>query len=266
MRGTDRQTGHMFSYLSPEALVPKEHPLRLIRPLANAALERPSASFHQMYSAIGRPSIPPEQLLRALLVQAFFSVRSERQLIEQLTYNMMFRWFVGLSMDAPVWDVTVFTKNRDRLLEGDVARGFLQALLADPHVKPLLSDDHFSVDGTLIQAWASMKSFRPKDGSGEPPAGGRNGERDFHGEKRSNKTHASTTDPDARLYKKAQRQAARLCHMGHVVMENRNGLVVEASVTHATGTAEREAAPASRWAPTMLTTRPTSWPRCAALA
>jgi len=155
---------------------------------------------------------------------------------------MMFRWFVGLSMDAPVWDVTVFTKNRDRLLEGDVARGFLRALLADPHVKPLLSDDHFSVDGTLIEAWVSMKSFRPKDGSGEPPAGGRNGERDFHGEKRSNKTHASTTDPDARLYKKAQGQAAKLCHMGHVVMENRNGLVVEASVTHATGAAEREAA------------------------
>jgi len=242
MRGTDRQTGHMFSYLSPEALVPKEHPLRLIRPLANAALERLSASFHQMYSAIGRPSIPPEQLLRALLVQALFSVRSERQLIEQLTYNMMFRWFVGLSMDAPVWDVTVFTKNRDRLLEGDVARGFLRALLADPRIKPLLSDDHFSVDGTLIQAWASMKSFRPKDGSGEPPAGGRNGARDFHGEKRSNKTHASTTDPDARLYKKAQGQAARLCHMGHVVMEDRHGLVVEASVTHATGAAEREAA------------------------
>ncbi len=242
MRGTDRQTGHMFSYLSPEALVPKEHPLRVIRPLANAALERLSASFHQMYSAIGRPSIPPEQLLRALLVQAFFSVRSERQLIEQLTYNMMFRWFVGLSMDAPVWDVTVFTKNRDRLLEGDVARGFLQALLADPRIKPLLSDDHFSVDGTLIEAWASMKSFRPKDGSGEPPEGGRNGERDFHGEKRSNQTHASTTDADARLYKKAQGQAAKLCHMGHVLMENRNGLVVEASVTHATGTAEREAA------------------------
>ncbi len=153
MRGTDRQTGHMFSYLSPEALVPKEHPLRLIRPLANAALERPSASFQQMYSAIGRPSIPPEQLLRALLVQAFFSVRSERQLIEQLTYNMMFRWFVGLSMDAPVWDVTVFTKNRDRLLEGDVARGSLQALLADPRIKPLLSDD------PLLGRWHADRSL-----------------------------------------------------------------------------------------------------------
>jgi hypothetical protein len=157
---------------------------------------------------------------------------------------MMFRWFVGLSMDAPVWDVTVFTKNRDRLLEGDIARSFLQALLADPQVKPLLSDDHFSVDGTLIEAWASMKSFRPKDGGGEPPSDGRNGERDFHGEKSSNETHASTTDPDARLYKKATGQASKLCHMGHVVMENRNGLVVDASVTLATGTAEREAAEA----------------------
>jgi IS5 family transposase len=158
---------------------------------------------------------------------------------------MMFRWFVGLSMDALVWDVTVFTKNRDRLLEGDIAAAFLQALLADPQVKPLLSDDHFSVDETLIdEAWASMKSFRPKDGSGEPPAEGRNGERDFHGEKRSNETHASTTEPDARLYKKAEGQASKLCHMGHVVMENRSGLVVVASTTLATGTAEREAAEA----------------------
>ena len=242
MRGTDRQTARMFSYLSPEEMVPRDHPLRLIRPLANAALDRLSPTLHAIYSAVGRPSIPPEQLLRALLLQAFFSVRSERQLMEQLTYNMMFRWFVGLSMDAPVWDVTVFTKNRDRLLEGDIAHGFLMALLADPRVKPLLSDEHFSVDGTLIEAWASMKSFRPRDGGGEPPGGGRNGERDFHGEKRSNETHASTTDPEARLYKKAKGQAAKLCHMGHVVMENRNGLVVDAAVTPATGTAEREAA------------------------
>jgi transposase len=244
MRGTDRQTNQMFSYLSPETMVPRDHPLRVIRPLANAALERLSPAFGKMYSEIGRPSIPPEQLLRALLIQAFFSVRSERQLMEQLTYNMMFRWFVGLSMDAPVWDVTVFTKNRERLLAGDIARGFLQAILVDPRVKPLLSDEHFSVDGTLIEAWASMKSFRPKDGGGEPPANGRNGERDFHGEKRSNETHASTTDPDARLYKKAKGQAAKLCHMGHVVMENRAGLVMAASTTHATGTAEREAAAA----------------------
>jgi transposase len=242
MRGADRQTAQLFSYISPEALVPKDHPLRLIRELANAALERLSPAFQKLYAAVGRPSIPPEHLLRALLLQAFFSVRSERQLMEQLSYNMLFRWFVGLSMDAPVWDVSVFTKNRDRLLQGDIAQAFLVALLSDPRVKPLLSDEHFSVDGTLIEAWASMKSFRPKDGSGEPPAEGRNGERDFHGEKRSNETHASTTDPDARLYKKAAGQAAKLCHMGHVLMENRNGLVVEASLTHASGTAEREAA------------------------
>jgi len=244
MRGTDRQTAQLFSYVSPETLVPKDHPLRLIRLLGNAALERLSRDFEKLYAATGRPSIPPEHLLRALLLQAFFSVRSERQLMEQLTYNMMFRWFVGLSMDAPVWDVTVFTKNRDRLLQGDIAQEFLAALLSDPRVLPLLSDEHFSVDGTLIEAWASMKSFRPKDGSGAPPAEGRNGERDFHGEKRSNETHASTTDPDARLYKKAAGQAAKLGHMGHVLMENRNGLVVEASLTKATGIAEREAAAA----------------------
>ena len=244
MRGADRQTGRLFSYASPESLVPMDHPLRLIRPLVNAALDRLSGRFERMYAATGRASIAPEKLLRALLLQAFFSVRSERQLMEQLAYNMLFRWFVGLSMDAPVWDVTVFTKNRDRLLAGDIACGFLAAVLADPQVRPLLSDEHFSVDGTLIEAWASMKSFRPKDGSGEPPAPGRNGERDFHGEKRSNETHASTTDPDARLYKKAPGQAAKLCHMGHVVMENRHGLVVATEMTQATGTAEREAAQA----------------------
>jgi transposase len=242
MRGADRQTAVMFSYLSPETLVPENHPLRAIRPLVNAALERLSGDFDRIYSAFGRDSIAPEKLLRALLLQAFFSVRSERQLMEQLTYNMMFRWFVGLSMDAPVWDVTVFTKNRERLLRGDVARAFLAAILVDSKVEPLLSDEHFSVDGTLIEAWASMKSFKPKDGSGEPPAPGRNGEADFRGKPRSNETHASTTDPDARLYKKAAGQAAKLCHMGHVLTENRNGLVVEAELTLATGTAEREAA------------------------
>jgi transposase len=242
MRGADRQTAAMFSYLSPEALVPENHPLRAIRPLVNAALERLSGDFDKIYSAFGRDSIAPEKLLRALLLQAFFSVRSERQLMEQITYNMMFRWFVGVSMDAPVWDVTVFTKNRERLLQGDIACGFLAAIMVDPKVKPLLSDEHFSVDGTLIEAWASMKSFRPKDGSGEPPTPGRNGEADFRGQPRSNETHASTTDPDARLYKKASGQAAKLCHMGHVLIENRNGLVVEAELTKATGTAEREAA------------------------
>jgi transposase len=232
----------MFSYLSPEAFVPPNHPLRAIRPLVNAALDRLSPDFAKIYSAFGRESIAPEKLLRALLLQAFFSVRSERQLMEQLTYNIMFRWFVGLSMDASVWDVTVFTKNRDRLLEGDIAHRFLAAILIDPQVKPLLSDEHFSVDGTMIEAWASIKSFKPKDGSGEPPAAGRNSEVDFRGQPRSNETHASTTDPDARLYKKAAGQAAKLCHLGHVLMENGNGLVVAAAVTKATGTAEREAA------------------------
>ena len=259
MRGADSQSGQLFSYLSPESLVPQEHPLRAIRLLVNAALERLSPAFAAIYADSGRPSIPPEKLLRALLLQALFTVRSERQLMQQITYNMLFRWFVGLAMDAPVWDVTVFTKNRDRLLAGDIARGFLAAILADPQVTPLLSSEHFSVDGTLIEAWAeltkvppasaggmpaegSMKSFRPKDGSGEPIGPGRNGERDFRGEKRSNETHACTTDPDARLFKKAAGQASRLCHMGHALMENRNGLVVDATLTTATGTAEREAA------------------------
>ncbi len=242
MRGEDRQTAQLFSYVSPESLVPVDHPLRAIRRLVNAALDRLSAAFSAIYADGGRPSIAPEKLLRALLLQVLFSIRSERQLMQQLSYNMLFRWFVGLAMDTPVWDVTVFTKNRDRLLEGDIARGFLAAILADPQVTPLLSGEHFSVDGTLIEAWASMKSFRAKDGSDQPPAAGRNGERDFHGEQRSNETHASTTDPDARLYRKSAGQEAKLCHMGHVLMENRNGLIVDAQTTTATGTAEREAA------------------------
>lgn len=242
MRGKDHQSGCLGGHVNPEAMVPADHPLRQIRPLVNAALARLSPAFDEIYSWTGRPSIPPEQLLRALLLQAFFTVRSERQLMEQLSYNILFRWFVGLSIDAPVWDVTVFTKNRDRLLEGDIAHGFLRAILADPQVTHLLSNEHFSVDGTLIEAWASMKSFRPKDGGGEPPGPGRNAERDFHGETRSNETHVSTTDPDARLYKKANGQAAKLCHMGHVLIENRSCLVVDATTTRATGTAEREAA------------------------
>ena len=241
MRGSDRQTGSMFSYVSPEGLVPGDHPLRLIRVLVNRALERLSGEFDKLYAVGGRDSIAPEKLLRALLLQAFYSVRSERRLMEQVTYNMLFRWFIGLSMDAPVWDVTVFTKNRDRLLRGEVAGKFFAAVLADPAVKPLLSSEHFSVDGTLIEAWASMKSFRPKDGSGAPPGPGRNGERDFHGERRSNETHASTTDPDARLARKSNGQASKLCYTGHVVMENRHGLAVAAMTTRATGTAERDA-------------------------
>jgi transposase len=257
MRGGDIQTSGLFSYVSCEARVPDGHPLRAIRAIVDEALEVLSPDFERMYSPIGRPSIPPEKLLRALLLQAFYTVRSERQLMEQLDYNLLFRWFVGLAMDAPIWDVTVFTKNRERLLAGDVAARFLSAVMGQSRVKTLLSDEHFSVDGTLIEAWASMKSFRPKgdvgpddddDGSPGTEQGaearpqGRNAERDFRGEKRSNATHASITDPDARLFKKARGQAAKLCHMGHVLMENRNGLVVDAMLTHATGTAEREAA------------------------
>ena len=242
MRGSDERSEGLFSYVSCEARVPAGHPLRAIRAIVDEALEVLSPAFEGLYAKVGRPSIAPEKLLRALLLQAFYSVRSERQLVEQLDYNLLFRWFVGLSMDAPVWDVTVFTKNRERLLAGDVAAKFMAAVLSQARVKTLLSDEHFSVDGTLIDAWASMKSFRPKDGSGEPPGPGRNGERSFHGEKRSNETHASTTDPDARLFRKGDGQSSRLAYMGHVLMENRSGLVVDAVLTRASGTAEREAA------------------------
>ena len=190
----------------------------------------------------GRPSIPPERLLRALLLQAFYTIRSERQLMEQLDYNLLYRWFVGLGVDEPVWVPTVFTKNRDRLLEADVARKFLAELMDHKELRGLLSDEHFSVDGTQIAAWASMKSFKAKDGSGDPPGPGRNGERDFHGEKRSNATHASTTDPEAQLYRKGRGKEAKLSFMGHTLMENRNGLIVAATLTKATGTAERKAA------------------------
>jgi len=210
--------------------------------IVDEALEVLSPEFERLYAKVGRPSIPPEKLLRALLLQAFYSVRSERQLMEQLDYNLLFRWFVGLAMDAPIWDPTVFTKNRERLLDGDVASKFMAAVLAQPRVKTLLSDDHFSVDGTLIEAWASIKSFRPKDGSDEPPGPGRNAERNFHGEKRSNETHKSTTDPEAKLYRKGDGQPAKLCYMGHVLMENRNALLVEVRLGEASGTAERKEA------------------------
>jgi transposase len=241
MRGRDDRAEGLFSYVRLEERVPPDHPLRAIKALADEALKALNARFEGLYSPMGRPSIPPEMLLRATLLQALFSVRSERMLIEQINYNLLFRWFVELPMDAEVWHATVFTHNRDRLLEADVAREFLAALLALPKIKGLLSSEHFSVDGTLIDAWASMKSFRPKDGSGEPPARGRNGERNFRKERRSNETHASTSDPDARLYRKADGRESRLCFMGHVLMENRNGLAVDAALTHATGTAEREA-------------------------
>jgi transposase len=244
MRGEDRQSGALFSYVSCEARVPADHPLRPIRAIVDEALEILSPELDRLYAKTGRPSIPPEKLLRALLLQAFYSIRSERQLMEQLDYNLLFRWFVGLAMDAPVWDATVYSKNRDRLIEGEVAARFLAAVLQGKRVKALLSDEHFSVDGTLIDAWASMKSFRPKDGGddAEPPPSGRNAERDFRGEKRSNQTHASATDPDAKLYRKGEGQSSRLCFMGHVLMENRNGLIVDAALSQATGTAERDAA------------------------
>ena len=203
MRGWDNRRDGLFSYVRPESRIPGTHPLRLIRGVADEALTILNDQFAALYSENGRPSIPPEQLLRALLLQAFYSIRSERQLMEQLNYNLLFRWFVGLSVDDPVWVPTVFSKNRDRLLEGDIAAAFMDSVLNLPRVKALLSDEHFSVDGTLIQAWASMKSFRRKDGNDEPPAPGRNGERNFRGEKRSNETHASTTDPDARLARKS---------------------------------------------------------------
>lgn len=243
MRGSDEQSGSLFSYVDLESRVRADHPLRPVREIVNAALDRLSREFDALYATgSGRPSIPPERLLRALLLQAFYGIRSERQIMERLEFDLLFRWFVGLGIDDAPWDQTTFSKNRDRLLAGDVAARFLAEVLADPKVKRLLSTEHFSVDGTLIEAWASLKSFRPKDGSGEPPAPGSNGDRDFHGEKRSNRTHASTTDPDARLLRKSAGQEAKLCFMGHALMENRNGLVVDARLTRADGHAERHTA------------------------
>src|SRR3954467_648008 len=242
MRGSDAVAGSLFSYVDLEKRVRADHPLRVIRGVVNATLADLSASFDTLYSPFGRESIPPERLLRALLLQAFYSIRSERQLVERIEFDLLFRWFVGLGVDDPVWDATTFTKNRDRLLEGDVALKFLATVLAQPKVKALLSTEHFSVDGTLLEAWASTKSFRPKDGSGPPPDAGRNGEQDFRGQKRSNDTHASTTDPDAQLYRKGPGKEAKLCFMGHALMENRNGLIVDACITRADGHAERIAA------------------------
>jgi transposase len=242
MRGSDEVRGSLFSYVDVEKRVRPDHPLRVIRGIVNATLADLSGDFDALYSPLGRESIPPERLLRALLLQAFYSIRSERQLVERIEFDLLFRWFVGLGVDDPVWDATSFTKNRDRLLEGDVALKFLAGVLAQRQVKVLLSTEHFSVDGTLLEAWASTKSFRPKDGSGPPPDAGRNGEQDFHGQKRSNDTHASTTDPDARLYRKGRGKEAKLAFMGHALMENRNGLIVGAVATRASGHAERLAA------------------------
>ncbi len=243
MRGVDERSGELFSYVDLEARVRRDHPLRRIRILANAALGGLEGDFAVLYSSMGRPSIAPEKLLRAMLLQVFYGLRSERQLMERLEYDLLFRWFVGLGIDDPAWDHSTFSKNRDRLLAGEIAARFLMALLAQPKIKRLLSSDHFSVDGTMIEAWASMKSFRPKDdGQGPDGGGGRNAERNFRGEKRSNETHESSTDPEARLYRKGDGQPARLCYLGHVLMENRHGLAVAGCVTQASGTAEREAA------------------------
>ena len=243
MRGTDERAGALFSYVDLEARVPAGHPLRAIREIVNQALGELSPTFARIYAPLGRPSIPPEMLLRALLLQAFYSIRSERQLMERLDFDLLFRWFAGLGIDDPVWDHSTFSKNRDRLLQGDVAAGFLATLLDRPKVRRLLSSEHFSVDGTLIQAWASMKSFRPKDDAGGPPDdAGRNGSRDFHGERRRNETHASITDAAARLFRKGPGKEAKLSFMGHLLMENRSGLLIGAQLTEATGRAERDAA------------------------
>jgi transposase len=234
MRGDDRQPDSMFSYVSPEQRVPSDHPLRAIRALVDGVLRAMSADFDRLYARVGRPSVPPERLLRAQLLQVFYSIRSERLLMEQLDYNILFRWFVGLDMDEPVWTPTVFTKNRDRLLNQALAHTFFRHVIDQAH--GLLSDEHFTVDGTLIEAWASQKSFQRKDGGTDGDGG------NFHGEERKNDTHASTTDPDARLYRKSKGAEARLAYLGHLLIENRHGLIVEAMATRAEGTAERDAA------------------------
>jgi transposase len=236
MRGTDEKQEGMFSYISPEKRVPSNHPLRPIREMVDRVLKEMSPRFARLYAQVGRPSIPPERLLRALLLQIFYSIRSERLLMEQLDYNLLFRWFVG--MDERVWDHAVFSKNRERLLNEEIAETFFQRVLAI--AQPYLSDEHFTVDGTLIEAWASHKSFRPKDE--KPSVGAGNREVNFHGEVRSNDTHQSSTDPEARLYKKTKGSEAKLSYLGHGLMENRHGLLVKTRVTLAEGTAERDAA------------------------
>src|SRR5438046_1835840 len=242
MRGTDTQQSSMFSYLSPEQRVPEKHPLRPIRLIVDDALKALSPTLSKLYSDFGRPSIPPEKLLRALLLQVLYTVRSERMLMEQLEYNLLFRWFVGLNMDEAVWVPTVFTKNRDRLWEGDIAEKFFAHVLAQARIADLLSDEHFSVDGTLIEAWASHKSFQRKDRPAPPPDDPGNPTVNFHGEKRSNETHESSTDSDARLARKSGGHEAKLAYSGNVMIENRNGLVVDTELLQVNGTAERDAA------------------------
>ena len=244
MRGLDERSGSLFSYVDLESRVPQGHPLRVIRRIADQVLAGMSGAFETAYAPLGRPSIPPERLLRALLLQAFYTIRSERQLVERLDFDLLFRWFVGLGIDDPVWDASSFAKNRERFLAMEAATRFLAGVVAHPDVRRQMSRDHFSVDGTLIDAWASMKSFRSKDedrndeSGGEGGGSGRNVERDFRGETRSNETHASTTDPDARLYRKAAGQPSRLCFIGTALMENRNGLVVDGRLTRASGVSE----------------------------
>jgi transposase len=240
MRGIENKTEALFVYLSPESYVPKDHPLRPIRLMVDKALAGLNTEFDAIYSETGRPSIPPEKLLKALLLQALYTIRSNRQLVEQLNYNILFRWFVGLALDEKIWDHSSFSTNLERLIDAEVSRLFLSGIVAQARKAKLLSEEHFSVDGTLIEAWASIKSFQPKDGP-KPPVG-RNQERDFHGESLKNATHASTTDPDARLYKKSKGREAKMSYLGHALMENRNGLIINGIITHATGTAEREAA------------------------
>jgi transposase len=238
MRGDDNQQEGMLSYVSPEKRVPADHPLRPIRRMVDEILQEMSPQFAKLYSDVGRPSIAPERLFRSLLLQIFNSVRSERMLIEQLQYNLLFRWFVGMEMDEAVWNHAVYSKNRERLLNEEIAASFFARVLE--RARPFMSDEHFTVDGMLMEAWASQKSFRPKDGSGKPAGPG--GEVDFKGGKRKNQTHESTTEPDARLWTKSRGSEAKLSYMGHVMMENRNGLLVETFLTEANGRAERDAA------------------------
>lgn len=250
MRGDDQRTGNLFAYVNIEERIRPNHPLRPIKALVDEVLGNLSQDFDRLYGTRGRPSIPPEMLLRAMVLQAVYSIRSERQLMERMEFDLLLRWFVGLGMDDPVWNHSTFSKNRDRLLDGDIAARFLSALLALPQVKRLLSNEHFSVDGTLIDAWASMKSFKEHavsdgtdttDGDGDH-SGGRNSYVDFRGKRRSNQTHTSTTDPDAKLYRKGPGHAARLCYLGHGLMENRSGLIVDTRFTLVSGRAERQAA------------------------
>lgn len=243
MRSPDVTQSAIFSYRTLEARIPASHPLRKLRIVVDGILGAMHGEFEELYAGTGRPSIPPERLLRASLIQTLYSIRSERQLVQHIDFNLLYRWFVGLDMDDPVWDHSSFTKNRDRLLNEAVARFFFGKVLALAEWRGLVSSEHFTVDGTLIEAWASMKSFVPKDGSGKPPEdGGKNPTVDFKGQTRSNDTHASTTDPQARLYKKAAGEKSRLCYLGHALMENRNGLAVDVETTLASGTAERDAA------------------------